>query len=327
MDGPERYLRGDTLLNIGRRLIARSAYITLFAIPLLLAACLDEDRSPSGSGASGVLATAVRSADETLSILLMARDVEVGQTRVPIVVLLSDENQTRLDDRLSELSFNYRHIDEESFNPLPTVTWRSWPVRGGAYIGVPDFDRPGIWEFQVSFQDGGGTRVGSSFLQVEQDSSAPSVGDEAPLTVTKTANTVDEVRQISSALDPDPRFYAISLDKALKNGRPTAVLFSTPAFCVTQTCGPQLETLGKLMDVLGGDMDFIHVEIFDNIREMLDTGDSSIGRIAQPVEDWGLITEPWTFFVDANGVVAARFEQFTTFEELSEAASSLLPAN
>ena len=69
------------------------------------------------------------------------------------------------------------------------------------------------------------------------------------------------------------------------------------------------------------------MEIFDNIREMLDTGDSSIGRVAQPVEDWGLITEPWTFFVDVNGVVTARFEQFTTFEELSEAADSVLAGN
>jgi hypothetical protein len=274
-----------------------------------------------------VLATASRSADDTLSIFLMSRDVEVGHARLPIVVLLADENGTRLDDQLSELSFAYRHTDAESFAPLQAVVWRPWPVRGGAYTGFPEFDRPGIWEFQVSFQDGVGIRVGSGFLQVEQDSSAPSVGDTAPLTVTKTADTVDEVRQISSALNPDPEFYAISLDEALTNGRPTAVLFSTPAFCVTQTCGPQLETLGELREVYGDRMDFIHVEIFDNIRDMLDTGDSSIGRVAQPVENWGLITEPWTFFINANGIVASRFEQFTTLEELSEAAESVLAAD
>lgn len=302
----------------------RTVHLALLAIPLLLAvAC---GGSSTGSGDSGVLATAARGADQTLSILLMARDVGVGEARMPIVVLLSDEEQTRLDDRLNDLAFAYRHTDDAQFSSVPGVAWRPWPVRGGAYTGVPEFDRPGIWEVQVTFSESGKSRVGSSFIQVEQDSSAPGVGDNAPVTVTKTAGTVDEVRQISSALNPDPRFYSISLDEALTNGRPTVVLFSTPAFCVTQTCGPQLDTLSELMEQHGSSIDFIHVEIFDNIREMLDTGDSSIGKVAQPVEDWGLITEPWTFFVDSNGVISSRFEQFTTLEELTEAVNLLLDA-
>ncbi len=299
-------------------------YLMLLAIPLLLGLACSSGSSDNGSGA---LATAARGADETLSILLMARDVEVGEARLPVVVLLSDENRTRLDDRLDDLEFAYRHADDEQFSALSGVVWRPWPVRGGAYTGTPAFDRPGVWEVQVTLTENGESRVGSTFLQVNQDSSAPSVGDEAPLTVSKTASTVDEVRQISSAFNPDPRFYSLSLDQALTNGRPTVVLFSTPAFCVTQTCGPQLDTLGELMEEHGERVDFIHVEIFDNIREMLDTGDSTIGEVAQPVEDWSLITEPWTFFVDSQGVITSRFEQFTTLDELSEAADLLLAAS
>jgi hypothetical protein len=257
----------------------------------------------------------------------MARDVEVGEARVPVVVLLSDEQRTRLNDRLDALTFAYRHADDEEFKPLADVVWRQWPVRGGAYTGTPNFDRPGVWEVQVTFTENGKDRVGSTFLQVEQDSSAPSVGDPAPSTVTKTATTVDEVEQISSAFNPDPRFYSISLDRALTNGKPTIVLFSTPAFCATQTCGPQLDTLAELMEQHGDRVDFIHVEIFDNIREMLDTGDSSIGKVAQPVVDWGLITEPWTFFVDADGIITSRFEQFTTLDELTESTTALFQAS
>ena len=310
-------------MNPGRLRNAPVASLALLTITLLVfVAC--SGSSSSGTGSPNAPGTTGRSASDSLSILLMARDVEVGDARLPIVVLLADEAGTRLDDRLDELSFTYRYADEESFKPLTAVDWRPWPVRGGAYISETNFDRPGIWEIQVSHQDSGRTRLGSGFLQVAEDSSAPGPGDSAPRTVTKTASTVDEVRQISSALDPDPRFYAISLDEALVNGRPTVVLFSTPVFCTTQTCGPQLETLGELREVYGDRMDFIHVEIFDNVREMLDSGDRSIGRVAQPVEDWGLITEPWTFFVDANGIVHARFEQFTTFDELAETAGSLL---
>ncbi len=265
-------------------------------------------------------------ADATLSVLLMARDVGVGEARLPIVVLLSDENRTRLNDRLDDLSFAYRHIDDESFVPLNNVVWREWPVRGGAYTTSTTLDRPGVWEVQVTLEEQGKKRVGSTFVQVEPESSAPAVGSMAPVTRTKTASTIDEVRQISSAFDPDTRFYSLSLDEALANRKPTVVLFSTPAFCVTQTCGPQLETLGELLDRHEGEIDFVHVEIFDNIREMLDTGNNNIGEVAQPVEDWGLITEPWTFFVDADGIITARFEQFTTLEELTEATNALLAA-
>lgn len=291
---------------------------------LLLTAC---GSSSGNADNSGPLATAVRDSDQALSVLLMARDIEVADSRLPVVVLLSDENTTRLDDRLEDLSFAYRHVDDAEFRPLPGVTWHAWPVRGGAYTAAPEFDRRGTWEVQVKFDSGTGERVGSTFLQVEQDSSAPSVGDQAPLTTSKTASTVEEVEQISSAFTPDPRFYSLSLDEALTNGRPTVVLFSTPAFCVTQTCGPQLEVLGDLMEEHDDQIDFIHVEIFDNIREMLDTGDSTIGQVAQPVTDWNLITEPWTFFVDSDGIITARFEQFTTFGELSEATERLLAAD
>lgn len=295
----------------------------LGALSLLAVAC---EGSSGGQASPEFLATAVRNPEQSLSVHIMARDVEVGERRLPVVVFMSDADQTRLDDRLQELSFAYRQIDDEEFEPLPGMKWRAWPARGGAYTAEPDFDRAGVWEVQVTLRESSGDRVGSAFLEVQQDSAAPGTGDNAPVTVTKTASTIEEVRQISSALEPDLRFYRISLDKALASGDPTVILFSTPAFCQTQTCGPQLATLGELADRHGDSMNFIHVEIFDNIREMLDTGDASIGEVAAPVTDWGLITEPWTFFIDEEGVIESRFEQFATLEELEEAADSLLAA-
>jgi hypothetical protein len=253
----------------------------------------------------------------------MARDLGVGPSRMPLVVVLSDAAQTRVNDRLADLTFSYRHRDDANFAPLSDVQWREWPTQGGAYVTHPQFDRAGVWEFRVELAEGAGSRVGSTFVQVNADSAAPAVGDPAPVTQTRTASTVEEVRQISSAFEPDPGFYAISLDAALASGKPTVVLFSTPAYCSSQTCGPQLETLGDLKADYGGEMNFIHVEIYDNVREMLDTGDPSIGRVADPVRDWGLITEPWTFLIGADGVITDRFEQFTNLAELTEAAERL----
>ena len=40
------------------------------------------------------------------------------------------------------------------------------------------------------------------------------------------------------------------------------VVFATPAFCVSATCGPQLSELGKVKEEFGGRANFVHVEVF-----------------------------------------------------------------
>jgi len=249
-------------------------------------------------------------------------DLGVGETRMPFFVWEFD--QTRIDDRLDDLEFTFQRPDSEKFAPVPDVTWRKWPVSGGAYIVRVDFDQPGVWTFRVSMGEGSSQKVGETFARVKESSSAPVIGAQAPSAKTKTASTVEEVRQISSAFDPDPGFYSISLDDALLNGNPTVVLFSTPAYCNSATCGPQLEALADLKENHSAEIDFIHVEIWDNVREMLDTGNRNIGETAAAVDAWGLISEPWTFFIDADGVIVDRLEQFATTTELEEALQRLL---
>jgi len=34
------------------------------------------------------------------------------------------------------------------------------------------------------------------------------------------------------------------------------------------------------------------------------------------VDEWGLPTEPWTFVIDSQGLVQAKFEQFTTADQI-----------
>ena len=152
----------------------------------------------------------------------------------------------------------------------------------------------------------------------------PGVGDSAPTVATKTGSTPEELRQITSDPDPDPDLYRTSLGDAVQSGKPVVVTFSTPAFCATQTCGPQVEVLGRLQDRYGDRAHFIHVEIWDNPREMLDKGDPSVGKLSPAVEAWKLPSEPWTFLVDSSGRIFARFEAFTTEAELAEAINALL---
>ena len=254
--------------------------------------------------------------DSQISVLVMARDVSVKTKRVPLIVYRG--NMQRLDNQLNQLSFEYKHVDDNQFSSLSNTIWRPWPVKGGAYVTNPTFNRPGLWEFKINLNGINQNLSGSTFMEIKNRTSTPEIGDDAPLAKTETANNIQEVTKISSAQDPDLDFYSISLDEAILNGKPTVVVFSTPAFCVTQTCGPQLKTLIELKKQYKNQIDFIHIEIWQNIREMLTTGDRSISQLSPAVEAWGLVTEPWTFFIDKNGKITAKFEQYVSKAELQE---------
>ena len=100
------------------------------------------------------------------------------------------------------------------------------------------------------------------------------------------------------------------------------VVFATPAYCQTSTCGPQLDVVKGLKQQYGDRMNFIQIEIYDNPLEI--QGDLSRGRIAPTVTEWNLPSEPWTFVVDDDGIVRAKFEAFTTSRELEEALVGML---
>jgi thiol-disulfide isomerase/thioredoxin len=129
---------------------------------------------------------------------------------------------------------------------------------------------------------------------------------------------------ITSDPGPDPDLYKADLAEAIGSGQPVAVAFSTPAFCKSATCGPQVDVLSELEDEYGAQAHFIHVEIFDNPAEVLQSGDLSIARESPLVEAWGLPSEPWTFVINGDGKVVAKFEGFATRAELEEALQDVL---
>ena len=42
------------------------------------------------------------------------------------------------------------------------------------------------------------------------------------------------------------------------------------------------------------------------------------------MQEWGLLTEPYTFVLDGEGRVAAKFEGFVNEDELAEALAAVL---
>ena len=82
-----------------------------------------------------------------------------------------------------------------------------------------------------------------------------------------------------------------------------------------------MEVITALKDRYSGQANFIHIEVYDSPDKLTDL---SRARLAPQMAEWGLLTEPYTFVLDAEGRVAAKFEGFVNEDELAEALVALL---
>ena len=203
--------------------------------------------------------------------------------------------------------------------------FRKWPAGPqGVFSTILEFDTPGFWQLEVTTTGPDGTPVmAQGALQVKEKSDTPSLGSPAPKSVTPTGDEVDDLATITSSTQPDPDLYKLSVHQALASGKPLVVVFATPAFCVSATCGPQVEVLSGVKDRFAGKANFIHVEVFKDPHLIQGSRPPADGTVPA-VDEWNLPTEPWTFVVDKEGRISAKFEQFTTGEEIEKALNELL---
>ena len=116
--------------------------------------------------------------------------------------------------------------------------------------------------------------------------------------------------------------YKISLKESLESQKATVILFATPAFCKTGTCGPQLDVIKDLSNEWDEKFNFIHSEIYSNSNEI--EGDLSNAQISKAAKEWNLPSEPWTFIINESGIIISKFEGFATKEEIEESIKYVL---
>ncbi len=300
----------------------RAALYAVLLATVLATACGGSQQENDRTSDTSQPGLVVLGEQQDLVVFSVARDLALGPNRVPINLLRID--QTVITDRASDLSIEYGPLNEEATRQADAIRWRPWPHHRGVYTFQAQFDRTGIWEIHVTLQEPEETISGKVAIQVKDTPQTPAVGSPAPRTPTKTAYTVEEARNISSDPEPNPALYQLSLHEAMDSGIPVVVTFATPAFCHTHTCGPQLEVFKELRHDYTGLAHFMHVEIWDNPREMLETGDRGTGIVSPAVAQWNLSTEPWTFLIDPDGLIAARFEGYATSEELADSIEAAL---
>ena len=209
------------------------------------------------------------------------------------------------------------------------ATFHGWPfgIRG-AYSTQMTFDRPGHWQLRVSVDDAEVTGSAVIDLEVVEDSPVPAIGERPPLSRTKTLDDVAGVAQLTTDYNADEDLYRISVAEAIERPRPAVVVFASPAFCTSPTCGPQVDTVKELKAAYQDRADFVHVEIYDLPEEI--QGDLSKAQVTEAVEEWGFsslphwFNESWVFIIDDQGIVRQRFEGFATLTELEAALKETL---
>ena len=204
------------------------------------------------------------------------------------------------------------------------AVFRSWPYgTRGIYTTNLSFAEPGRWGIDIAVPQldgvGGHAQV---FFEVMSVPSAPANGSPAVSSASKTLDDVSGIGQLTTGSLHDAELYELTIADAVANALPTVVVMASPAFCINAVCGPQVQVLQELKEKYKGQANFIHVDIYDNPHEI--QGDLDRARISPTVVEWALPSTEWTFVIDREGIIFARFESFATFEELEEALRETL---
>ena len=291
-------------------------------------ACSSDGGEPAGgvgavpAGESGIESGYPRFVDAAagLTVVLGTPDLAVGTQRVAFV--LSD-TQGLVRIPVANLTASFAG-DGEAPAASTLARFYAFPegVRG-IYVAAVSFDRAGEWRLAVGFPLPDGTEGGTSFpVAVAEQTLAPAVGDRAPASRNRTLRDA-ELRALSTGAEPDPALYERTIAEALAEGRPLVVVFASPGFCTNALCGPQAEVVSVLRERHAERASFIHVDLYEN-PGAIRTGGLDVAVETPLLAEWGLETNEWTFVIDAGGVVAARFEAFTTEEELEQALIEVL---
>jgi hypothetical protein len=155
-------------------------------------------------------------------------------------------------------------------------------------------------------------------VDVKASTSEPAVGARALRSQTPTiASTHGNFRLLTTKSPPDRDLLRYSVADSIAAHKPFLLVFATPKFCTSRTCGPVVDVVEAAKKRLaGGDVRFIHVEIFK--------GNDPAKGYNQWVKEWKLPTEPWIFLVGADGRIKAKFEGSVSVAELVAAVRTLL---
>lgn len=187
------------------------------------------------------------------------------------------------------------------------------PDTESLFVTRLNFRAAGNYWFVVDLP--GRTTQGLVAVKVKKKPAAPAVGERAIPSDNPTLADAPAA-EITTARPPDTELLRSSVADAIAAKVPFVVVFATPSYCSSRTCGPTVEIVDEVRRRLSPTRTrFIHVEVYKD-------NDPAKG-VNEFLQEWRLPTEPWIFVVDSGGIIVARFEGSASVEELEQAVRAV----
>jgi len=296
--------------------VSRAGFLA--GLALLLAAC-GTTQAPTPVPNQSV---APVSSGPTILPIPITGSFRVGDNRVVFTLTYaSGTKQVAGPDRT--LAIGYHGPNGETITSQPQAF--IWAIEGvnGVYVGHTTFPSAGQWTADFTTAAPGAPAQTTTFrFDVRDRIEVVSPGDPAPSVDTPTlADVGGDVAKISTDAKPVKRFYDTSEADALAAKKPFVLIFATPKFCQTATCGPTLDRL-KPVAAVHPELTFINVEPYKLEYTNGALQPVLTGQDLTPVEAtnaFKLTTEPYVFIVGADGKVSATFELVFSPDEIEAA--------
>jgi hypothetical protein len=306
--------------------------LPLLALLGIVAACGggssdDGDTAAQEAPAAGSLrARLAEKPGPDVGLILGTSDFAVGENRISFLVV---DNEGRVvESKRADVLAAPRSLDEApvttaaarllSLDPAPrgspNALDHAEPDTKALFVTRLRFEQPGRYWLVAEPE---GKRIQAmGVVDVKAKPTAPAVGSKAAPSDTPTLGDAP-LADLTTATPPDRELLRHSVKDSLAAKVPFVVVFATPKFCTSRTCGPTVEIVDAVRRQFADrPVRFIHVEVYrDNDPQQ---------GVNRWMKEWKLPSEPWVFVVDRQGVIRSRFEGSASVEELAAAVSAVV---
>ena len=263
------------------------------------------------------------------TIIAVAGQLACGPTR--FLFTISDESGRPIGSPDRSVTLELFDLGRDPEKAVTSVDGTFvWAIEGERGIYFANVDFPEAGRYGAAFTTAVGSAAPETLrvtFDVQPSSPAIKVGDRAPAATTPTlASAGGDVTHISTDASPDPKLYETSLDTALSDHKPVALVFATPKFCTSAQCGPTLDRIKPFVRRYPS-VTFINVEpyklkLVDGVLQA-DVDASGAPQTTAVSDAWHLLVEPTVYVIDRDGIVRGHFDLIFSDQELTAALDAV----
>jgi hypothetical protein len=253
---------------------------------------------------------------ENLSVSPQNTSLVVGVNRISLALLDQQQNPVHAN------GVSLRVLNRNGAAVGTAVLKNIGPEYGGipVYTGVTKFPDVGQYEFIVSGSRSDGRPVlGHAYVTVAVSGIGVAVGVHVPPVSQAVLGVPGVTLAMLDSGNPPDAWHDATVAQGVAQHRPMVLFFGDPSFCPSKTCGPTHQILEQLCATYCSQLLFEHIETYYPAGPPGPTA-----HVNPAFFTFGLQTDPWIYFVNADGVVTDRYEGPVTLRQLTESAQGTL---